>query len=167
MDNLEVILVDFKKSALDTLIFAELEIKSSQVIRSHFFDKNQNRDVEFQQINSFQKILTPNGTGNVFLRELNMGYTMKDVMVVFSFDDIYGDIVFNFPESGLFTEDSNTTTIAAKQVIEFFIRIKEKFDIPNVKIGIEPASDDDTCLIELNENFIDIDTATKKLLNVN
>lgn len=163
MENLEVILVNFNKSDLDKLI-DEFKISSSQVKRSHFFDRSRAEDIEFHQIKSLKDILTPNGTGNIFLSQLEMGYIINDVMILFSFDEEYGDIVFNFPESELFTGENAEIKSNAKKIIEFFLEIKERYGILNVRVGLEPASDDDTCLLELKEQIIDLDDIVENML---
>ncbi|UJW58730.1 hypothetical protein HXZ66_15525 [Bacillus sp. A116_S68] len=151
MERLEIILIDIKKSKLDTLIFDDLKISSSQVVRSHFYNHTTNEDVEFKQVDSLQNLMTPSGTGNVFLQELKLGAIIKDVMMVFSFNSIYGDIVLNFPEEELFSGDKKTLRNKAKKIIESLIQMKNKYGISKVRIGIEPAADDDTCLFELEE----------------
>jgi len=40
----------------------------------------------------------------------------------------------------------------------------EKYNAPKIRIGYEPASDDDTCLIELTDNKLDVENALQKLL---
>lgn len=164
MENIEVLLVDFQKDKLDQLVFEELQIIISKVKASHFFDKKNEEDVEFYQVNSLQNLLTPSGTGTILLHQLELGYTVNEILIVFSFDEEYGDIVFNFPESKLFTGKSTEVKSNWKKLLKFFIGLKYKFSISKVRIGFEPATDDDTCLIELNENIIDIDAIAEKML---
>jgi len=65
-------------------------------------------------------------------------------------------IVINFP---------NHISGKAKSFIEFecryllkhLIKLKVKYNIPNIRFGYEPAADDDACLININQNEIDLD----------
>ncbi|MFT9820038.1 hypothetical protein [Lysinibacillus sp. NPDC056185] len=83
MENLEIILEDFRKEELNKLVFEELKISSPEVKSSHFFDKNSGDDIEFHQIKSLQEILTPIGTGNVFLNQIEIGCSLNNVMIIF------------------------------------------------------------------------------------
>lgn len=159
MENLEIILGDFRKDELDKLIYDELKINSSEVKSSHFFDNNNGVDIEFHQIKSFREVLSPIGTGNVFLNQLEIGCNIKDVMIIFSFDKEFGDITINFSENELYGGKSSDVRLKAKKILETLVGLKDKFSIPNIKIGFEPASDDDTCLVEISEEVVDLESA--------
>jgi hypothetical protein len=156
--------VDFRKEKLDQLMFEELQINTSKVKASHFYDKKSEKDIEFHQVKSVQSLLSPTGTGNILLHQLELGYTVKEVLIVFSFDEEYGDIVFNFQESELFNGESTEVKSNCKKLLKYFVRLKDKFDISKVRIGFEPATDDDTCLIELKDGILDIDVGAEKML---
>ncbi|GIP46335.1 hypothetical protein J45TS6_47940 [Paenibacillus sp. J45TS6] len=164
MDNLEIILVDLIKDELDKMVFEEFKINVLEVKSSHFFDNNSKDDIVFHQINSFQEILSPIGTGNIFLSHLEIGYIIKDVMVVFSFDKDYGDITINFPENELFAVDRSVQKQRAYKLVEFLLRLRDKYNIAKVKIGFEPASDDDTCLVTIEEEVDDLERIIEKII---
>lgn len=90
LENLGIILEDFRKDELDKLISDELKINSSEVKSSHIFDNNSGAEIEFHQIKSFKDVLSPIGTGNVFLNQIEIGCSLKDVMVIFSFYKEFG-----------------------------------------------------------------------------
>ncbi|AZK47335.1 hypothetical protein EIM92_15165 [Paenibacillus lentus] len=165
MENLEIILEDFRKDELDKLIYDELKINSSEVKSSHFFDNNNGADIEFHQIKSFREVLSPIGTGNVFLNQMEIGCSIKDVMVIFSFDKEFGDITFNFSENELYEGKSSEVRLKAKKILETLVGLKDKFNIPNIRIGFEPASDDDTCLVEIGEEVVDLESAVEFILS--
>jgi hypothetical protein len=165
MENLEVILEGFKKEKLDELVFEKLQLNNTNVKTSHFFNKENEEDIEFHQIQSLKNILSPSGTGNILLHNLELGYTVKETLIVFSFDEEYGDIVFNFPESELFTGVSTEMKSNCKKLLKYFVELKDQFVISKVRIGFEPATDDDTCLIELGSEIVGIDVVTEKMLN--
>ena len=164
MENFEIILEDFRKDELDKLVFEELKISSSKVKSSHFFDKDSGDDVEFHQIKSFQEILTPLGTGNVFLNQIEIGCSLENVMVIFSFDKDTGDITFNFSERELLVGKSTEIELKAKKIVESLLVLKDKYDIPKIRIGFEPASDNDSCLLVIGQVAIDLESAIEQIL---
>ncbi|XMB28298.1 hypothetical protein PaeBR_08645 [Paenibacillus sp. BR2-3] len=164
MENLEIILEDFRKDELDKLVFDELKIKSSEVKSSHFFDNSSEEDIEFHQIKSFQEVLSPVGTGNVFLNQIDIGCSLKDVMIIFSFNKDSGDITFNFSESELFEGKSSEVRLKAMKIVESLVGLKGKYDIPKIRIGFEPATDDDSCLVEIGQDEVDLERAVEQIL---
>ncbi|MFE9275769.1 hypothetical protein ACQKLN_08925 [Paenibacillus glucanolyticus] len=161
LENLEIILEDIRKNELDRLVSDELKINSSEVKSSHFFDNISGADFEFHQIKSLMDVLSPIGTGNVFLNQMEIGCSLKDVMIIFSFDEEFGDITFNFPENELFDGKSSDVRLKAKKILESLVVLRDKFDIPKIRIGFEPASDDDTCLVEIGREAVDLESAVE------
>ncbi|GIO32251.1 hypothetical protein J2TS6_33920 [Paenibacillus albilobatus] len=164
MENLEIILEDFRKDELDKLVSDELKLNSSEVKSSHFFDNNSGEDIEFHHIKSFRDVLSPIGTGNVFLNQIEIGCTLKDVMIIFSFDRDIGDITFNFSESELYEGESSDVRLKAKKILESLLVLKDKFDIPKIRIGFEPASDDDSCLVEIGQEVVNLQSVVELIL---
>ncbi|MFE3577665.1 hypothetical protein [Lysinibacillus sp. NPDC059133] len=164
MENLEIILEDFRKDELDKLVFEELKISSPEIKSSHFFDKNSGDDIEFHQIKSFQEILTPLGTGNVFLNQIEIGCSLNNVMIIFSFDKDIGDITFNFSERELLVDERTEIKLKAKKIVESLLVLKDKYNIPKIRIGFEPASDDDSCLLVIGQEAIDLESAIEQIL---
>ncbi|MDR6718755.1 hypothetical protein [Paenibacillus sp. 2003] len=164
MDFMEMILIDFNKNNLDQFIKNDLNIQVDQIQSSHFYDNRSENDIGFQQIESLEEILSPKGTGNILLSQLNLGHTYNDVMIVFSFDEESGDIVMNFPEEELFSGEKPETMLKAQKLIEYILNIKNKYSIEKVRIGYEPAMDDDTCLVEIDKEMMDMKTIIAKLL---
>lgn len=162
IENLEIILENFKKNELDNFIFHELKINPTEVKSSHFFDNNRGSDIEFHQIKSLNKVLSPSGTGNVFLNQLELGCRIKDVVIVFSFDEQLGDITFNFSENELF--EGTDARLNIKKTLETLISLKDKFNIPTIRIGFEPASDDDTCIVKIGREKFDLESAVELIL---
>ncbi|MED3905420.1 hypothetical protein [Geobacillus thermodenitrificans] len=46
MENVEIILSDFKKEKLEALIYEELQLTKLHIQSSHFYDPNLQRDIE-------------------------------------------------------------------------------------------------------------------------
>jgi hypothetical protein len=164
LESLEVILIDFNKNNLNRFIKNDLNIQVDQIKSSHFYDNRSENDIEFQQIESLEEILSPKGTGNILLSQLNLGHTYNDVMIVFSFDEEYGDIVINFLEEELFSGEKPETMLKAQKLIEYILNIKNKYSIEKVRIGYEPAMDDDTCLVEIDKETTNMNAIVAKLL---
>lgn len=165
LENLEIILEDFRKDELDNLIFHELKINLTEIKSSHFFDNNSGADIEFHQIKSFKEVLSPSGTGNVFLNQLELGCCIKDVVIVFSFDKEFGDITFNFSENEIYEGKGTDVRLNIKKILETLVSLKDKFNIPNIRIGFEPASDDDTCIVNIGKGKFDLESAVELILS--
>nr|WP_197997775.1 hypothetical protein [Paenibacillus sp. CFBP 13594] len=157
-------MIDFDKNKLDQFIKNDLNIQLDQIKSSHFYDNRSENDIEFQQIESLEEILSPKGTGNILLSQLNLGHTFNDVMIVFSFDEESGDTVINFPEEELFSGENSETTLKAQKLIEYILDIKKKYAIEKVRVGYGPAMDDDTCLVEIDIEMMDTNVIVSKLL---
>lgn len=73
---------------------------------------------------NIKEILSPKGTGNIFL-ELQLGISLKNVVIVFSFDEQYGDIVFNFPENEILKDERHDNKLRLKKLIHFLVILKK------------------------------------------
>lgn len=163
MENLEVILMEMKKSDLDELIFKELCIVNSCVKSSHFFDNDKGKDLEFHEIKSMLDIFRPNGTGNIVVECLNIGIPVKNVVIIISFDEVHGDVVINFPENEILGGNVSSKKVNLNKLISYLIYLKTKFLLPQVQFGYEPAYDEDTCLVEIKGDNISIETLINQM----
>ncbi|MEW9677803.1 hypothetical protein ABRT01_16830 [Lentibacillus sp. L22] len=150
MENLEIILSDFSKGRINKLIDEELKLSTLRSRSSHFYDNVSEKDLDFSHVNNMEETLSPKGTGNIFLEELQLGISLKNVLIVFSFDEHNGDIVFNFPENELSMDEGNDNRLRLKKLVHFLVNLRKNYDIPKVVIGYEPAADEDTLLIKIN-----------------
>ena len=164
MENLEIIYYDIDKGKIDEFFNDSLNISASDIKSSQFYDNYSEQDVEFHQVESLSEILSPTGTGSIVLKQLNHGITLEDVVIVLSFNEKDGEVVLNFPENNLFSGDTETINHKCRILIEHLTKLMEKYNAPKIRIGYEPASDDDTCLIELTDNKLDVENALQKLL---
>jgi len=152
VENIEIVLINFDKCNLDDFIYNELKLHSSRIISSHFYDDKLNKDIEFFQLNSLENILSPIGTGNTYVKELDIGINLHKVIIVFSFDETTGDIVINFPAEELFTGSQVESRLKLTKLVNYLVNIKRNYNIAITKIGYEPATDEDMLLIELANN---------------
>ena len=90
--------MDIEKDKLDKFVVDRLIIKSSEIKSSHFYDANLEKDLELNELESISSILTPKGNGNIVFNKLNLGMNLLNVVTIFSFDEIFGDVKFNFTE---------------------------------------------------------------------
>ncbi|TQR18462.1 hypothetical protein [Psychrobacillus soli] len=163
MENLEIILTDINKRKVNNLIYNELKLSTLKVKSSHFYDNILKKDMGFAQVKNLEEILSPKGTGNIFLEELELGISLKNVVIVFSFDEEYGDIVFNFPESEILKDNMHENKISLKKLLEYLVNLKKNYDIPSVIIGYEPA-DEDTLIIEINNTIANYEKEIDKII---
>ncbi|MFZ7945032.1 MULTISPECIES: hypothetical protein [Bacillaceae] len=165
MENLEIIFTDFNKREIDKLIYDELKLSTLKQKSSHFYDNISEKDLDFSQVKNIEEILSPKGTGNILLEELQLGILLKNVVIVFSFDEQYGDIVFNFPEKEILKDGRNDNKLRLKKLVHFLVNLKKNYDIPKIIIGYEPATDEDTMLIEINNNVTNYDKEIEKIIS--
>lgn len=151
MENIEIILSNFDKKYLSDLIYKEFNLLNMEIISSRFYDCNLERDVSFSEIKSIEQILSPKGTGNIVLKELGLGVPVKDIVLVLSFDEKMGDIVLNFPEHCLFKNEKEQDKENMKKIAAYLMKLKTIYTPSKVIIGYEPATDEDSLLIELTD----------------
>ena len=165
MENLEIILSDFSKDKIDKLVYEELKLSTLTVKSSHFYDNKLVKDIEFPQVKNLKDVLSPKGTGNIFIEELHLGISLKNVVIVFSFNEKCGDVVFNFPVTDVLNDKSRQNKIRFKELVNYLFNLRLKFDVSKVLLGYEPADDEDTLLIEINNNKINFfDKEIEKLI---
>lgn len=126
----------------ENFIFHESDIKSS-----HFYDHFTKLDKEYYQIESIRGILSPTGTGSIVFTKLSHGIMLENVVVTFSFNQKDGEIVINFPESELFQGKANKIRNNCNKLLEHLSKVKRNCNVSMIRIGYEPAFDNDTCFI--------------------
>ncbi len=115
---------------------------------------------------NIEEILSPKGTGNIFLEELQLGISLKNVTIVVSFDEKYGDIVFNFPKNEVLKDERCGNKFRLKRLVHYLVNLKKDYDIPKIIIGYEPATDDDTFLLEINDEATNYDKEIEKIIRI-
>lgn len=152
MENMEIILSDFDKKLLSNLIYKELDLLNLNVTSSHFYDNDSEKDITFSEVKNIEQVLSPKGTGNIVVQKLVLGITLKDIVLVLSFDEEVGDIVLNFTENRLFQNEKEQDKENMRKLASYLRKLKEFYSIPNIFIGYEPATDEDTLLMEIANN---------------
>ncbi|GKV54999.1 hypothetical protein NCCP2222_09460 [Sporosarcina sp. NCCP-2222] len=165
MENLEIILTDFNKKDINKLVYDEFNLASLKIISSHFYDRKLKKDLVFSRVKDVEEILSPTGTGNVLIEELQLGIPLKDIMIVFSFNELKGDIVLNFPANEIVNRYEEDGELKIKILIHYLFALKKGFNIPKIVLGYEPATDEDCVLIEIGNDDSNYDQEIRKLLN--
>lgn len=62
MDDIEIIMKNIVKWDVENLLFNCLHLNEEDIIRSHFFDKDQEKDLTYQEIRSFSEYILADGT---------------------------------------------------------------------------------------------------------
>ncbi len=165
MENIEIILVDIEKDRLDKFVTDRLITESSTIKSSHFYDTNLEKDLELHELDSISSVLSPKGTGNIVFNKLELGMNLYNVVTIFSFDEIYGDVEFNFTEDQFIYSDASSLREQVGTLLEYLLILKKEFNIPVIRVGFEPASDDDMLICELNDKTVDLEDVISKLMN--
>lgn len=163
MENFEIVLKGFPKKKLNAFIHNEVQSQSSFIIRSLFYDNNLKKDKEFREIKSLESILSPHGSGSIFFSQFYFDVLLKEVLLLFSFAKNDGDIEINVPEKTFFCGASNEIADKCTLLVKQVLKIKTKYEIPEILIGLEPAVDADMCVLAIKENIVDVKTAVKML----
>jgi hypothetical protein len=161
MDFFEFVF-DFKTEYLDKMIFNEFKLTANNVKSSHFYDIDKQRDVEFHEIASFSEFFTKPGTGTITVKQLQLGTILEEFLILLSFDGESGTIDINFAESELI-ENHIFNKEKCLKLMEYFSSFMERYDVKSARFGYEPATDEDTCLIELKEGATQIKDLVDRL----
>jgi len=79
-------------------------------------------------------------------------------MIVISFDDRYGDVVFNFNEEELI-KDGKLDKDKCSNIINKVTKVRNNINNDRVIMGFEPASDDDMMLFNIDSNGVQVSTS--------
>ncbi|SFT03176.1 hypothetical protein [Marininema halotolerans] len=139
MEYIEVLICDVRKDNIDELVFNDIIMDRSAIKNSHFYDKMKEEDLELDDILSLKNVLSPFGTGSMFVNTLTIGSILiHDVSIVISFDEVYGDIVFQFPEKEVLDEGGEIDKQRCKEITEYFLFLMNKYNFDSVKLGYDP-----------------------------
>ena len=147
MENLEVIFKNIEVSEID-LLLEQLKFDTDNIRRSHFYKEG--KDIGYSELDNLEKYFSTPGTGNLFVKYLDIGIKIPDVMLILSFDKKYGDITLNFPEENILFEE--TAKAEKEKIIKNKMRkILELIEMTSIIFGYEPAEDTDMLIFELEK----------------
>lgn len=122
---------------------------NKKIVSSHFYDSVLGKDVSFSEVKDIKQIFSPRGTGNIVLNDLELGVPVEDIVLVLSFDEKMGDIVLNFPEHFLFSTKQTHDKGNLKEVANYLMKLQSTYSMSKAIIGYEPATDEDSRLLEI------------------
>jgi len=152
MDYIEIVMKNIVKKDIEELIFNCLHLEEKDIIRSHFFDKYQKKDLTYQEITSFSEYILTEGTCYFYLKKLRVGCSLKDVMMLLAIEKEYCDITIQVLASEFETYSIQECQKKCKQLCLELEKIYSLNMMKEIIIGYEPAEDDDMKLISLSEN---------------
>lgn len=154
MDNIEIIISDIYKKDLNKFVINEIKKSDLNLRSSHFYCHVENKDLTFEEISDFEKVLSPNGTGSIVFNSIVLyGVNLSDVVIVFSFDDKIGDIVINFPKlKNIKGYNKNVINNLVRNLME----LKQNYNIDKILFGYE-SDEENMVLIPKKESEIDLE----------
>jgi hypothetical protein len=150
VEYIEIMLQDVSKNNIDLIIRQELKITKDIVVSSYFFDKSQQKDKEYSEIDSLVNYFSIPNTGNIYTKEITLGEKLYHVMVVISFDEDLGDITLNFKENDICNCDKSDLEIKLTKVVNELIEIQQKYDIKNIMLGYESVIDNENIILKIS-----------------
>ncbi|SFX74032.1 hypothetical protein SAMN04487866_12133 [Thermoactinomyces sp. DSM 45891] len=159
MEYIEIILVDFPRKHLDPLVYDVFKISSDFVKSSNFYDNQAGKSIDYVDLDSIERVLRPKGSGTVLLNELNLGVTMKNVLVLFSFDEEHGDIFIHVEEEEFYKNETDY-----RKLLIYLFKIQSTFHLEQIRIGFEPATDEDMRILDIDCNS-DMEQSIAQLLH--
>ena len=154
MDNVEIILKNVARKNIEKVFFNSLVFDIKNIISSHFFDKEKNVDMEYQNVKSLNKYFDTSGAGNLYLKKVIRGTELANVLILIGCDEKYGDITINFEEEQFENFSIQEIKGKLKNLIMFLLNIYRNNEIEEITIGYEPAYDEDRKIIEIRQSKV-------------
>lgn len=154
-----------KKEYIDLIVYKEFELVPNKVISSHFYDEVNQKDIELTDILSLKEYYATPNTGNIFAKEVFIGDKIANVMLLMSFDEKLGDIVLNFEEEEFISSNENELKQKLKKIFIWLAEIRNKYEFEEIRIGYEPANDDDMLLSLINKDGLQVNNELDCLLS--
>lgn len=166
MEYIEILLKEVNKKDIDLIIRQELNITKDIIVSSHFYDKSLEIDKEYGEIDSLVNFFSKPNTGNIYTKEITISEKLHHVIVVLSFDEVFGDITLNFKEDDICNNDSDDLKFKLTKIINKLIEIQQKYDIKNIMLGYESVIDDENIILNIsNGNNMIVNKFKGKLTN--
>ena len=156
MECIEIILEDIPRQYLNDVMREVIRLDTCDIISSHFFDKKNNKDIEYQDIDNFENCFDDFGAGNLYIEKVKIGIILEKVMILLSYNGQIGDITINFLESQFEIDGSPILNENINEMIVKLLEAQKKYKIDNIIIGYEPATDDDMKMVEFHQGHMKI-----------
>ncbi|MDF2908272.1 MAG: hypothetical protein K0R34_3593 [Herbinix sp.] len=152
---IEIIIENINRIELDDLFYNDLRLEKRLIRTSHFYDVINKEDISIDRISSLSEFYAIDGTGNIYIQEIDLGVIIHNVMIIISFRNPYGDIVLNFEENELL-QDGKDIKLSYITIINKFVKIIKEYNIGAVILGYEPAYDEDMKIVTMTKNKLEI-----------
>ncbi len=84
---MEIILKNVKKSYLDQIVGRYIRLEKEDIISSYFFDKENDKNITYDEIKSLESYFHVCGTCTLYLKKLQVDIELKDVLIIISSDE--------------------------------------------------------------------------------
>lgn len=149
---MEIILKSIKKSYLDQIVGGYIILDKADIISSYFFDKENNKNLTHAEIKNLETYFKECNTCTFYLKKIQVGIELKDVLIVIDSDEKDAQLTLNFPEKQLSSLEQSALKKNLDRLISHIIQLCKYCEIPNWIMGYEPAEDNDMKIIEWKEH---------------
>lgn len=150
MEYIEIILNNVQTRFLKEIITEQLQFMGSDVRASHFFSPKTERTITYSEINNWDMFFEEKGTGDISLKEVVLGMSIKNVVVLITYRPFCNDISISFGEDQLSFECVYEAQENIRKLFQKLIDISQKCGIDDITIGYEPAEDEDMKILEIH-----------------
>ncbi len=154
MNYLEIILKNVKKYYLDQIIGRYIQYNVLDIISSHFYDKRKQKDIEYSDIENLQTYFNESGTCNIYLKKVQMGMELNEVLILVGYDGDKGDITLSFLEEQFRQMEKSRLKSNFCMFIQKLVELSKCCEIDEIILGYEPAEDDDMKIMEISKEQI-------------
>lgn len=149
MEFIEIILENVPVKFLKTVISRHLQVRRADILASHFFCPERGETLEYPDTEDWTAFFRGTGTSDIYLAELHIGMTLRNVVVLISHNAACGDITIHFEESQFSFADAGEARTNFKKLFARLMEISSDCKADGVLIGYEPAEDDDMRILEI------------------
>ena len=153
IEYLEIILKNVKKSYLDQIVGRYIRLEKEDIISSYFFDKENDKNITYDEIKSLESYFHVCGTCTLYLKKLQVDIELKDVLIIISSDEKNAELTLNFPEKQFRDLEQNVLKENLHRLVLYLIQFCKCCEIHNWILGYEPAEDNDMKMIEWKESY--------------
>lgn len=150
---MEIILKNVKKSYLDQIVGRYIRLEKEDIISSCFFDKENDKNITYDEIKSLESYFHVCGTCTLYLKKLQVDIELKDVLIIISSDEKNAELTLNFPEKQFRDLEQNVLKENLHRLVLYLIQFCKCCEIHNWILGYEPAEDNDMKMIEWKESY--------------
>lgn len=154
MNYLEIILKNVQKYYVDQIIGRYIQYNVSDIRSSHFYDKKNQKDIEYSDIENLQTYFNESGTCTIYLKKVQIGMELNDVLILAGYDGDNGDITLSFLEEQFRQMEKSRLKSNFCMFIQKLVELCKCCEINEIILGYEPAEDNDMKIMEIRKEQI-------------